>query len=135
MDRIIETIDSKISALRYRTAWEKGVHEYAKELWECLQEQIRDGHFDPEDLSAPKLINKALLNGASDWHEYSWGGCSLIYDTEIAERLCTKTELRKTQNGQKRPNKSEEWLDTQARALFQAERIVKKAIREALQEQ
>ena len=87
MDRIIETIDSKISALRYRRACEKGVHEYAKELWEDLQEQIEEGYFNKKDLSAPDIVIRALLNGASDWHEYSWGGCSLIYDTEIAERL------------------------------------------------
>lgn len=48
------------------------------------------------------------------------GGCSLIYDSDIAERLCCPSELRKTHNGERRPNSKEEWLDTQARALTQA---------------
>ena len=56
----------------------------------------------------------------------------MIYDKEIAERLCTKTELRKTDGGQKRPNSQEEWLDTQARALFQAEQIVMDAIKKGI---
>lgn len=56
----------------------------------------------------------------------------MIYDKEIAERLCTKTGLRKTDGGQKRQNSQEEWLDTQARALFQAEQIVMDAIKKGI---
>lgn len=128
-DKIISQITKEVAGMRFRDAWRKGVLEYAKELWEGLQEQIEDGYFQAEDLQSPKLVRRALLNGASDWHEYSWGGCSLIYDKDIAERLCTKTELRKTAGGQKRPNSEEEWLDTQARALFQAEQILMDVIK------
>ena len=55
-----------------------------------------------------------LLAGAA------WGGCSLIYNGDIAERLCTPSELKKTRNGERRPNDREMWLDTQTRALRQA---------------
>jgi hypothetical protein len=65
------------------------------------------------------------LNGAKDWSQYSWGGCSLIYDAAIARRLCTPSELKKTRNGERRPNSNEEWLDTQARALNQAFRNIR----------
>ena len=65
-----------------------------------------------------------MLNGAQDWNKYSWGGSSLIYDGDIAERLCTPSELKKTRNGERRPNGREEWLDTQARALHQAAKRV-----------
>jgi hypothetical protein len=61
-----------------------------------------------------------LLNGASNWDQYSWGGCSLICDRDIAIRLCTPSELKKTRNGERRPNDREMWLDTQTRALRQA---------------
>ena len=99
---------------------------------EELEEAIDGGYFDPSDLEAPKLLERQLLNGASDWAQYSWGGSSLIYDGDIAARLCCPSELKKTRNGERRPNAREEWLDVQARALFQACNRVKKAVRAAL---
>ena len=129
---IIETIKKEVEARTERSAWSKGVTAYALELVEGLEEAIDGGYFDPSDLEAPKLVERALLNGASDWSAYSWGGCSLIYDGDIAERLCCPSELKKTRNGERRPNSREEWLDVQARALFQACNRVKKSIRAAL---
>ena len=104
----------------YRSAWNRGVSIYARELLDSLEEAIDGGYFWPDDLAAPKVLEKARLNGAADWRQYSWGGCSLCCDRQIAERLCTPSELRKTRGGDRRPNAREEWLDTQARALFQA---------------
>lgn len=121
-------VRSALEASRARSAWERGVKEYAAELLEELEEAIAGGWFDPADLAAPKLVSRALLNGAQDWHQYSWGGCSLIYDSDIARRLCSPSELKKTRDGERRPNPREEWLDTQARALFQASRLIKEII-------
>lgn len=129
---IIETIKKEIEARTERSAWSKGVTVYALELVEGLKEAIDGGYFDPSDIAAPKVLEKALLNGASSWDEYSWGGCSLIYNGDIAERLCCPSELKKTRNGERRPNSREEWLDVQARALYQACRRVKSAARAAL---
>ena len=112
---IIEAIEAR----NERSAWTRGVKEYAIELVENLDS------LDDDDLIATAIVSKALLNGASDWNEYSWGGCALIYNNDIAERLCTPSELKRTRNGEHRPNASEEWLDTQARALHQAARVVK----------
>lgn len=128
----LEAVREALESRKDRSAWDRGVTEYALELLEGLQEAIDDGYFWPEDLEAPKLLDRALLNGAGDWDEYSWGGCSLIYGGDIAERLCCPSELRKTRNGKRRPNAREEWLDTQERALFQASNRLKKAIRAAL---
>lgn len=119
-ENIIETIKKEVEARTERSAWSKGVTAYALELVEGLEEAIDGGYFDIADLEAPKLVERALLNGASDWSQYSWGGFSLIYDSDIAERVCCPSELKKTRNGERRPNSREEWLDTQARALFQA---------------
>ena len=129
---IFDSIRAEIEKKTERSAWSRGVKAYALELVEGLEEAIDGGYFDPEDLEAPKLVERALLNGASDWSAYSWGGCSLIYDGDIAERLCCPSELKKTRNGERRPNSREEWLDVQARALYQASRRVKSAIRAAL---
>lgn len=111
-----------------RSAWNKGVNLYAFELLNTLEELAEGGYLHAEDLANWKTRKKAMLNGAQNWEEFSWGGCSLIYDPDIAERLCTPSELKKTRNGERRPNSREEWLDTQARALFQASARVSAAI-------
>jgi hypothetical protein len=111
-----------------RSAWSRGVTQYALELLDELFENITNGYFDIKDLDCPKLLKRQLLNGADGWSHYSWSGCALIFDYDIAERLCTPSELKKTKNGQRRPNKREEWLDVQARALYQASKIVQYAV-------
>lgn len=125
----LEKMREALEAMNTRSAWKRGVNAYALELLEELEEAISGGYFDAEDLDAPKLLDRQLLNGASDWTQYSWGGCSLIYNGDIAERLCSPSELKKTRGGEWRPNSREEWLDVQARALYQAARRVKEAAR------
>lgn len=115
-----------------RSAWGRGVTAYALELLEELAENIRGGWLSLDDLDSVQGRKRAMLNGASDWAQYSWGGCSLIYNGDIAERLCTPSELKRTRGGEWRPNASEEWLDIQARALHQASRRVSHALGEAL---
>ena len=122
---ILKKIRKDLTNRKDRSAWNKGVTVYALELLDELQERVVNGWFD--DLMNYKLTKKSLLNGAENWSEYSWGGCSLIYNEDIAERLSTPSELRRTDNGRKRPNSIEEWLDTQARALYQASNRLMKA--------
>ena len=104
----INDLRKAVNAENARSAWSRGVKAYALELVDELEEAIENGYFEAEDLEAPKLLRKQLLNGASDWDQYSWGGCSLIYDSDIAERLCNPSELKKTRNGERRPNSREE---------------------------
>lgn len=124
----VEKIAENLKNRKDRSAWNRGVTLYAMELVEELEQGIRDGYIYADDLDAPRILERAMLNGASDWSAYSWGGAALIYDEEIAARLCTPSELKRTHNGQRRPNASEEWLDTQARALYQAARRVKDTV-------
>lgn len=116
----INAIVSALSARSDRSAWDKGVTCYAVEMAEELAENINGGYIKPDTINDRAALLAACLNGAKDWSQYSWGGCSLIYDGDIAERLCTPSELKKTRNGERRPNSREEWLDVQARALHQA---------------
>lgn len=125
----IEKLYQSIENEKQRSAWGKGVTEYALELVEQLGEQIRDGYLDELNLSDHKKVRAALLNGAETWSQYSWGGSALIYDSDIAERLCCPSELKKTRNGERRPNSREEWLDVQARALYQAANRICRHIR------
>ena len=126
---ICERLAAHINAENARSAWSKGVKIYALELLEELDTAINDGYFKAEDVNDRFKLREQLRNGAASWQDYSWGGCSLIYDPDIAKRLCTPSELRKTREGERRPNSREEWLDVQARALTQAERHVLRAVR------
>lgn len=117
-------IRSHIETSSARSAWTKGVKCYALELLDELDEAITNGYFDESDLVSPALLRKQLLNGAESWSQYSWGGCSLIYDEDIAFRLCNPTELKRTKFGKNAPNKTETWIDTQARALHQASKLI-----------
>ena len=106
-----------------RSAWSRAVHAYACEIVGSLD--------DSADLSNETLLNKALLNGASDWAQYSEGGCALVYDADIAERVCSASELKRVRGGERQPNARETWLECQARALWQAAFLVRRAYRKA----
>lgn len=123
----VNQISITIENAKPRSAWNKGVQAYAFELLADLDQAIRDGYFSVNDLEDSKTLEAQLLNGASDWSAYSWGGCSFVYDSDIAERLCTPSELKKVRGGERRPNSREEWLDVQARALRQAARHIIRA--------
>lgn len=112
----IKELREQIASKKCRSAWGRGVKEYALDLVDYLD---AEGEFfgSPAD-------RKELLNGADSWQQYSDGGCALVYDEDIAERVCSPSELRKTNYGRRNPNARESWLDVQARALFQAELLI-----------
>lgn len=123
----INSITVSLENANPRSAWNRGVQMYAFELLHDLSQAITDGYFSAEDLEDSKKLEAQLLNGARNWNDYSWGGCSFIYDSDISDRLCTPSELKKTRGGERRPNSREEWLDVQARALSQAARHIIRA--------
>ena len=112
----IKELIYKLENQKTRSKWDKGVLNYSIMLLENLQDDYNqiNGNISFD------YLETLLLNGAEDWTQFSYGGCALIYDEEIAQMLATPTELKRTCNGKKRPNRREEWLDTQARALTQA---------------
>ena len=105
-----------ITATPAHSAWRRGVKAYALEMIEGVE----------GDFPTPNR----LLNGARTWKEYSEGGCALIYDADIAERLCSPSEYAKTREGQRAPNPRESWLDVQARALGQAATLIATVLKE-----
>ena len=93
--------------------WNDGVNEYVDELNEFL------------DDNGLETTIENMLNGAEDWTQYCYGGCSLIYDKDIAERLATPSEIKNRISKRdgllsSMANSRELWLDVQARALYQA---------------
>lgn len=118
----IETLKNETMRERNKrhSAWSVGITYYCLELLDSLE--YNGANF--EEITNPKLLEKKLLNGADNWSHYSYGGCSLCYDEDICERLCTPSERKKKKDGYLMPNSCETWLDVQARALFQASRSI-----------
>lgn len=108
----------KLINTKTRSSWNDGVKQYAVVM-------VYDIELEEIELNGLKEL---LLNGAESFQEYSYGGCSLIYDCSIAKRLCTPSELKRKKDGLLPPNNRETWLDVQARALFQAYLLIKKTI-------
>ena len=94
-----------------RSAWDKGVYDYAFDILEPLGYEL-------ENVSAD-----TLMNGSNTWTAYSYGGCALICDDDIAKRMCTPSEYKKYLNAgiNSKLSDSDYWLgNVQTRALFQA---------------
>jgi hypothetical protein len=115
-----QPILKSIASIKPASAWRRGVQAYALELVADTEE-----HLTRENLS------EVILNGAQDWRQYSEGGCALIFDCDIAERLCSPSEFRKVRGGGRNPNSRETWLDAQARALHQAAEMIRLATPQA----
>lgn len=103
-----------------RSVWKRGVYDYAI--------MLLDNRSDLENFHTNGL-EEELLNGARDWHQYSYGGFACIVDSDIAERLCTPSELKRCDYGRLKPNSREEWLDVQTRALCQAYEMILMAVK------
>ena len=116
IEKVIERLEAS-RTLGRRSAWYRGVTAYALDLVEELEERIKREGREPESRAE---LTEWLLNGADSWSAYSWGDCSYVYDSNIAERLCTPSEFKRKRGGELKPNSREEWLDVQARALSQA---------------
>ena len=112
----IKELINKLQNQKASSKWQKGVIIYSVMLLENIQED----HDQINDNITFKELETLLLNGAKNWSRYSWGGNALIYNEDIAKMLVTPSVLKKCNNGEKRPNQKEEWLDIQARALAQA---------------
>ena len=109
----VAEIREAISAKKARSAWDRGIKEYMREFLDHVRD---DRRLDENDEVAPVSV-KELLNGAKSWQQYSEGGYSLIYDGDIAERLCPPSFQKKKKDGELPPNSRENWIDVQARAL------------------
>lgn len=114
---LADTIRAELNARHDRSAWDKAVTLYALDLLEDVQEGADNMERLPLDDAE---LERWALNGASCWEQYSNGGCSLCYNADIAARVCTTSELKRTDGGMNNPNSLETWLDVQARALYQA---------------
>ena len=101
-----------------RSAWDKGVYDYAFDILEPLGDELENVNAD------------TLMNGVNTWTSYSYGGCALICDDDIAKRMCTPSEYKKYLNAglNSKLSDSDYWLgNVQTRALFQAMAKIRRA--------
>lgn len=118
----VNEIRVRLEAIKTRSYWERGVKGFALDLLESYENICTDCEDNGE--AVPELNEETLLNGAADWNAYCYGGLALIYDGDIARALCTPSELKRTDEGRKAPSDREGWQDVQARAYFQAYRML-----------
>lgn len=131
MERI-KAIRKAIASRRARSAWDRGVTAYALDLIEDIEERAECEKHEP---ATPFELEDYALNGARNWLQYSRGGSALIYNEDIAKRLCTPGEYKRTREGKRKPNAQEDWLDVQARALNQAYYCILQAWRTCMKEE
>lgn len=97
-----------------RSYWSRGVasliRDYAEEV---LQEH------DGEIVSARDFY-KLWNCGADSLREAVYGGCFDVWNYDIEKRLCTPSELKKSNEGTRRPNKNKNWFDVEIEAMYQA---------------
>lgn len=122
----VNEIRARLEAVKTRSCWDRGVKGFALNLLRSYIDICE--YCDNNGRPIPELNEETLLNGADDWNAYCYGGGTLIYDGDIAKNLCTPSELKRTDNGNKAPNDREGWQDVQARAYFQAYRMLMSCI-------
>lgn len=122
----VNEIRARLEAVKTRSCWDRGVKGFALNLLRSYIDICE--YCNNNGRPIPELNEETLLNGADDWNAYCYGGGALIYDGDIAKNLCTPSELKRTDNGNKAPNDREGWQDVQARAYFQAYRMLMSCI-------
>lgn len=123
----ILAVVNEVNKAKYCTAWNRGVQAYALDILASFEEARQWCEENGENV--PELDEVTALNGAQDWSAWSYGGCGLIYNAYIAERLCTPSELRKLDGGAKVPAGAFTWCDIEARAARQAWRMIAAIVR------
>jgi hypothetical protein len=123
----IQTVVNEVNNTKTRSAWDRGVKAYALDILANFEEWQRFN--ESEGLECPELDEVTALNGASDWSAWAYGGCGLVYDSYIAERLCTPSKLRKLDGSARVPAGVATWCDIEARAARQAWRMIAEAVR------
>lgn len=71
--KTIKQLEKVIENSPARSAWSRGVRDFAVDLVCNLKDSFRNDEVK-ELFEEPKILHKILLNGAADWDHYSWRG-------------------------------------------------------------
>ena len=109
MQKLIIDIRRKIENRSARTYWDRGVRDFAVDMFNEYLERKSLGLWDPR-IRIGKITEEDLLNGAKNWSQYSRDGNYLIYDSDICKALCGPREQKRTKTGTLPPNDREDWM-------------------------
>lgn len=101
-----------------RGTYQKALYSYALDLCDNIADNYITTAEELEHLENITNLKERALNGASDWNQYSWGGCSLCYNYDILSRLFCKSIAKKYENAD--TVRGRHLLDWQAFALSKA---------------
>lgn len=127
MQRLIRDIRNELDNHFARSAWDRGVRDFAVDMLNSYLERRNLSIWD-EQTRIGRITEEDLLDGAKNWNQYSHDGNYLIYNQDICRALCNQRDQKRTQDGKLPPNDQEDWLDFQARALRQAAQMVVEAV-------
>lgn len=97
-----------------RSCWSRGVASLIRDYAENVL-----GDHDGEIISAIDFY-KLWNRGADSLRDAVYGGSFDIWNYDIAKRLCTPSDLKKSNEGMRSPNKRQEWIDVELIAVQQA---------------
>ena len=97
-----------------RSYWSRGVASLIRDYGEDVL-----GEHDGEIISARDFY-KLWNCGADSLRDAVYGGSFDIWNYDIAKRLCTPSDLKKSNEGMRRPNKRQDWIDVELIAVQQA---------------
>ena len=101
-------MDNKMSTTKKQLLAAVSAHKCGRSAWargvKAYAVELVDGLNDSADLSNERLLEKELLNGAAN-----------------------PSELTRCKGGDRQPNSRESWIELQARALWQAASLVRRA--------
>ena len=94
-----------------RSDWSRGVASLIRDY----AEEVLSEH-DGEELNAQEFY-KIWNCGADTLRDAVYGGSYDVWNYDIAKRLCTPSALKKSNEGMRRPNRREEWIDIEYSAI------------------
>ena len=109
-------IRKKVNETTPRGAYRIAVKLYAIDILNRLG--------DAEATDTLSELHTELLDGCLNWFEYSYRGKALADNYSIAARTCSPSTLKRLHFGAKQPVGFGTWLDYQASALKQAEKLI-----------
>lgn len=112
-DIVKSAIVAKIVDTPAHSAWDKGVKKFAVDLFKYIAAD--------RDVVGIFCISAEDVPGYDgDWWEFSFHGNRLVHDSDIAETLCTPSELKRKKGGALPPKRGRTWRDVQVQALEEA---------------
>ena len=97
-----------------RSCWSRGVASLICDYGEDVLKE-HEG-----ETTTIKEFNKLWNCGAETLRESVYGGCFDIWNYDIAKRLCTPSEFKRSNEGMRNPNRREDWLGVEYRAVYHA---------------